>query len=124
MQHFHLRNQGQKFPICLLFSSIEFADLLRNKVLRRVLGNCSRKAIILMGKNTMMYKAIQGHLENNLALEKFLPYIHGNMSFVFIKEELAEIKDMSLGDKVLWLLPQWKKESEEPDEDMGFGLSD
>jgi ribosomal protein L10 len=28
------------------------------------------KAVVLMGKNTMMRKAIRGHLENNPALEK------------------------------------------------------
>ena len=28
------------------------------------------KAMVLMGKNTMMRKAIRGHLENNPALEK------------------------------------------------------
>jgi len=27
-------------------------------------------AVVLMGKNTMMRKAIRGHLENNPALEK------------------------------------------------------
>lgn len=30
------------------------------------------KAVVLMGKNTMMRKAIRGHLENNPALEKWV----------------------------------------------------
>ena len=29
-------------------------------------------AVVLMGKNTMMRKAIRGHLENNPALEKYV----------------------------------------------------
>ena len=33
------------------------------------------KGVVLMGKNTMMHKAIRGHLENNPALEKLLPHI-------------------------------------------------
>ncbi|KAL6087031.1 hypothetical protein STEG23_020914 [Scotinomys teguina] len=41
---------------------------------------------MLMGKNTMMHKAIRGHLKNNPALEKLLPHIWGNVGFVFTKK--------------------------------------
>nr|XP_042136260.1 60S acidic ribosomal protein P0-like [Peromyscus maniculatus bairdii] len=58
------------------------------------------KAVVLMGKNTMMSKAIRGHLENNPALEKLLPHIRGNVGFVFTKEDLTEIRDMLLANKV------------------------
>ncbi|XP_073323943.1 large ribosomal subunit protein uL10 isoform X2 [Pagrus major] len=58
------------------------------------------KAVVLMGKNTMMRKAIRGHLENNPALEKLLPHIKGNVGFVFTKEDLAEIRDLLLANKV------------------------
>lgn len=90
------------------------------------------KAVVLMGKNTMMRKAIRGHLENNPALEKWvtlsecapgysvwergcclrsrpegcrlsfrlLPHIRGNVGFVFTKEDLTEIRDMLLANKV------------------------
>uniref|UniRef100_A0A8V0ZJP1 Large ribosomal subunit protein uL10 n=1 Tax=Gallus gallus TaxID=9031 RepID=A0A8V0ZJP1_CHICK len=54
----------------------------------------------LRGKNTMMRKAIRGHLENNPALEKLLPHIRGNVGFVFTKEDLTEIRDMLLANKV------------------------
>lgn len=56
--------------------------------------------MVLMGKNTMMHKAIQGHLENNPALEKLLPHIRGIVGFVFTKEDLPEIRDMLLASKV------------------------
>ncbi|KAL4684146.1 hypothetical protein H8959_021840 [Pygathrix nigripes] len=58
------------------------------------------KAVVLMGRNTMMRKAIRGHLENNPALEKLLPHIRGNVGFVFTKEDLTEIRDMLLANKV------------------------
>ncbi|XP_055981554.1 60S acidic ribosomal protein P0-like [Sorex fumeus] len=58
------------------------------------------KAVVLMGKNTMMRKAIRGHLENSPALEKLLPHIRGNVGFVFTKEDLTEIRDMLLANKV------------------------
>merc|ERR1712179_269547 len=52
------------------------------------------------GKNTMMRKAIRGHLENNPELEKILPHIKGNIGFVFTKDELVTIRDMLLENKV------------------------
>jgi len=45
------------------------------------------KAVLLMGKNTMIRKAIRGHTQNNAALEAILPYVRGNIGFVFTKEE-------------------------------------
>lgn len=57
-------------------------------------------AVVLMGKNTMMRKAIRGHLQNNPKLELLLPYIKGNVGFVFTKEDLVFIRDMLLDNKV------------------------
>ena len=57
-------------------------------------------AVVLMGKNTMMRKAIRGHLQNNPQLELLLPHIKGNIGFVFTKEDLVTIRDMVLGNKV------------------------
>jgi len=50
------------------------------------------KAVVLMGKNTMIRKAIRGHLENNKALAEILPYVRGNIGFVFFKNDLQEVK--------------------------------
>merc|ERR1712241_148813 len=88
---------------------------------------------VLMGKNTMMRKAIRGHLENNPALEKLLPHIKGNVGFVFTKGELTEIRQIIMDNKVAApaeveeVKEEEKKaesESEEEDDDMGFGLFD
>nr|ABZ80333.1 ribosomal protein P0 (predicted) [Callithrix jacchus] len=68
--------------------------------MQQIRVSLSGKAGVLMGKNTMMRKAILGHLENNPALEKLLPYIRGNVGFVFTKEDLTEIRDMLLANKV------------------------
>jgi large subunit ribosomal protein LP0 len=57
-------------------------------------------AIVLMGKNTMMRKAIKGALEANPSLEKILPHIRGNVGFVFTREDLVEIRDRILENKV------------------------
>ena len=58
------------------------------------------QAEILMGKNTMMKKAIRGHLETNPNLERLLPYIFENIGFVFTKEDLSTIRDKIQLNKV------------------------
>jgi len=53
-----------------------------------------------MGKNTMIRKAIRGHLESNPALEKILPHIKGNVGFVFTNLDLVDIREKILENKV------------------------
>jgi len=58
------------------------------------------KAVVLMGKNTMIRKAIRGHLQSNAALESILPHIKGNVGFIFTKDDLSQIKKV-LEDNML-----------------------
>jgi len=55
---------------------------------------------VLMGKNTMIRKAIKGHLSENPALEKILPLVYGNIGFVFTKGDLGTTRDICLANKV------------------------
>lgn len=61
---------------------------------------CILLAVVLMGKNTMMRKAIRGHLENNPNLEKLLPHIKGNVGFVFTKLDLIDVRVILTENKV------------------------
>jgi len=47
------------------------------------------KAVLLMGKNTMIRKAIRGHIENNKDLENLLPHVRYNVGFVFAKDDMS-----------------------------------
>ncbi|CAJ1051545.1 S acidic ribosomal protein P0 [Xyrichtys novacula] len=84
------------YPKCFIVG----ADNVGSKQMQTIRLSLREKAVVLMGKNTMMRKAIRGHLENNPALEKLLPHIKGNVGFVFTKEDLAEVRDMLLANKV------------------------
>ena len=55
---------------------------------------------VLMGKNTMMRKAIRGHLTQNPKLECLMNSIKGNVGFVFTKEDLVTIRDMIMTNRV------------------------
>lgn len=58
------------------------------------------KAEVLMGKNSMIRKAIRGHIQNNQSLEILLDKIKGNVGFVFVKDDLYEAKAIIETNKV------------------------
>jgi large subunit ribosomal protein LP0 len=85
-----------EYPKCFIVG----ADNVGSKQMQQIRISLRGSAVVLMGKNTMMRKAIRGHLENNQALEKLLPYIKGNVGFVFTKGDLNEIREKLLLNKV------------------------
>lgn len=58
------------------------------------------KAVILMGKNTMVRRAIRGFLSELPDYEKLLPFVKGNVGFVFTNVDLKEIRDIIVANKV------------------------
>jgi large subunit ribosomal protein LP0 len=60
----------------------------------------AKGSVLLMGKNTMIRKAIRGHAANNPALEGLLPLVRGNIGFVFTKGDLSEVKKIIQSNRV------------------------
>ncbi|KAK4699589.1 large subunit ribosomal protein LP0, partial [Phenoliferia sp. Uapishka_3] len=58
------------------------------------------KGQILMGKNTMVRRAVRLILAENPAFERFLPHVRGNVGFVFTSADLKEVRDIILANKV------------------------
>merc|ERR1712029_838776 len=85
-----------EYPKCFLVE----ADNVGSKQMQQIRIALRGHAVVLMGKNTMMRKAIRGHLVNAPQLESLLGYIKGNVGFVFTKEDLVGIRDMLLENKV------------------------
>uniref|UniRef100_A0A0N4ZGK9 60S acidic ribosomal protein P0 n=1 Tax=Parastrongyloides trichosuri TaxID=131310 RepID=A0A0N4ZGK9_PARTI len=56
-------------------------------------------AEILMGKNTMMRKAMRPIIQSKPELERLLPLIVGNVGFVFTHEDLGETRKKLLENK-------------------------
>jgi len=75
-------------------------DNVGSNQLHKVRQELRGKAVVLMGKNTMIRKAIKGHIENNKHLEVLLPLIKGNVGFVFAKDDLSGIKKIVLANKI------------------------
>jgi large subunit ribosomal protein LP0 len=57
-------------------------------------------ATLLMGKNTMIRKAIRLNLEKNPQLDGLIPHIKGNIGFVFTNGDLSDVRTKIMAMKV------------------------
>merc|ERR1712012_847824 len=85
-----------EYPKCFIVG----ADNVGSKQMQEIRIALRGQAVVLMGKNTMMRKAIRGHLEKNPDLERLMPHIKQNVGFVFTKMELLHVRDLLLSNKV------------------------
>jgi len=58
------------------------------------------EGVVLMGKNTMVRRAIKGFIADTPEYERLLPYVKGNVGFVFTNGDLKVIRDKILANKV------------------------
>ena len=58
--------------------------------------------VVLMGKNTMVRRAIKGFIAegNLLEVERLLPHVKGNVGFVFTNGDLKETREKILSNRV------------------------
>jgi len=58
------------------------------------------KGVVLMGKNTMVRRALRTILSENPQFERLLPYVKGNIGFVFTSDDLKEVREIIIANKV------------------------
>jgi large subunit ribosomal protein LP0 len=75
-------------------------DNVGSNQMQQIRHSLRKEADILMGKNTMMRKAIRGYLTKNSAFEILLPRIKGNVGLVFTNKDLAVIRKKILDNRV------------------------
>jgi len=85
-----------EYPKCFIVN----VDNVGSRQMQEIRAALRGNAIVLMGKNTMMRKAIRGHLDQNPGLERILPHIKQNVGFVFTKEDLLDIRKIIQEKKV------------------------
>lgn len=85
-----------EYPKCFIVG----ADNVGSKQMQQIRMALRDRAVVLMGKNTMMRKAIRGHTEKNPSLEAIIPCIKGNIGFVFTNEDLVSVRDALVCNKV------------------------
>jgi len=85
-----------EYPKCFIVR----ADNVGSKQMQQIRISLRGHGVVLMGKNTIMRKAIRGHLEHNPQLENLLPHLKGNVGLVFTKKDLTEVRTIILENKV------------------------
>ncbi|EJD49111.1 hypothetical protein AURDEDRAFT_112794 [Auricularia subglabra TFB-10046 SS5] len=58
------------------------------------------KGVVLMGKNTMVRRALRSVLAEFPQLERLLPHVKGNIGFVFTSGDLKEVRELIISNKV------------------------
>jgi len=84
-----------EYPKCFIVN----VDNVGSKQMQEIRHAMRGHAEILMGKNTMIRKAIVGHKDKNPHAEKIIPYIVNNVGFVFTNEDLGDIRTKLLENR-------------------------
>jgi len=58
------------------------------------------KGQLLMGKNTIIRKFVREQMSSNPRLEALLPFVFGNIGFVFTNADLREVRTLIVANKV------------------------
>jgi large subunit ribosomal protein LP0 len=68
-------------------------DNVQSKQMQDIRIKLRGRATILNGKNTMIRKVLREQIENNPSIERILPTIKGNVGFVFVKDDFADVRE-------------------------------
>jgi len=76
------------------------ADNVGSNQMQKIRISLRGTGVLLMGKNTMMRAVIREKMGANPKLEKLLPYIYGNIGFVFTNGDLNAMRKVIEGNRV------------------------
>lgn len=75
-------------------------DNVSSQQMHQVRKRLRADGVVLMGKNTMVRRAIRGLVTEMPDLEKIVPFVRGNVGFIFTNSSLQEIKEVIISNKV------------------------
>jgi large subunit ribosomal protein LP0 len=75
-------------------------DFVGSKQMQQVRIALRGKGIVLMGKNTIIRKVFRERAEKNPALEGLMPYVFGNIGFVFTNGDMNSLRQIITANKV------------------------
>jgi len=81
----------------ILIIGVDFVGSQQMQIIRKTLRG---KGIVLMGKNTIIRKVLRERAEKNPAWDALLPYIYGNIGFVFTNGDLNSLRQIVTSNKV------------------------
>ncbi|KAI0482809.1 60S acidic ribosomal protein P0 [Xylariaceae sp. FL0804] len=75
-------------------------DNVSSQQMHEVRQSLRDDAVVLMGKNTMVRRALKTFIPDSPEYERLLPHVKGNVGFVFTNGDLKTIRDKILDNKV------------------------
>jgi len=75
-------------------------DNVSSQQMHEIRHSLRGEGVVLMGKNTMVRRAIKGFIADAPEYERLLPFVKGNVGFVFTNGDLKTIRDKILANKV------------------------
>lgn len=75
-------------------------DNVGSNQMHQIRASLRKQAIVLMGKNTMIRKAVRSRVAENPALERLLPLIKGNIGLVFTNGDLKDTREKIVSNRV------------------------
>lgn len=77
-----------EYPKVLIVEADNVGSHHMQKIRKSLIG----EAVVLMGKNTMIRRAIRAHQETNPMVANLLPLLKGNVGLVFTKGDLSSVR--------------------------------
>jgi large subunit ribosomal protein LP0 len=75
-------------------------DNVSSQQMHEIRHSLRGQGVVLMGKNTMVRRAIKGFIADTPEYERLLPFVKGNVGFVFTNDDLKTVRDKILANKV------------------------
>jgi large subunit ribosomal protein LP0 len=75
-------------------------DNVSSQQMHEIRQSLRDQAVVLMGKNTMVRRALKTFLVDTPEYERLLPFVKGNIGFIFTNSDLKDIRDIILANKV------------------------
>ncbi|KAI9734214.1 MAG: ribosomal protein P0 (A0) (L10E) [Cirrosporium novae-zelandiae] len=75
-------------------------DNVASQQMHEIRHSLRGEAVVLMGKNTMVRRAIKGFLSDFPEYERLLPHVKGNVGFIFTNGDLKDIREKILSNRV------------------------
>ncbi|KAK6954402.1 hypothetical protein K445DRAFT_315205 [Daldinia sp. EC12] len=75
-------------------------DNVSSQQMHEIRQSLRGEAVVLMGKNTMVRRALRTFINDTPEYERLLPHVKGNIGFVFTNGDLKTIRDKILANKV------------------------
>ncbi|KAG7292556.1 60s acidic ribosomal protein P2 [Staphylotrichum longicolle] len=91
-----LKGLLEEYPSIFIVSVDNVSSQQMHEIRQALRGN----GVVLMGKNTMVRRALKTFIADSPEYERLLPFVKGNVGFVFTNGDLKEIRDKILANKV------------------------